>query len=119
MIVEITQQGDICIFRIKGRFVTGSEPDYLHKKADELKKLHKGKVLVDLSQMPHIGSAGIGFLVGIYTSLEAVSGRCIFAGMQPRVQEIFENTRLNTILPFADDAASGLAMLRGEGQTAR
>jgi anti-anti-sigma factor len=115
---EIQKQGDICIFRVKGRFVTGLEPEYLHKKAEELKQLHQGKVLVDLSQMPHIGSVGIGFLVGIFSSVEANSGRCVLAGMQPRVREIFDNTRLSTVLPMVDDIAAGMAMLRGEGRSA-
>ena len=118
MLVEIGQQGDVSILRVEGRFVTGADPEFLRKKVEELKRLHKGKVLVDLTAMPHIGSAGIGFLVGLFTSVEAGSGRFVMVGLQPRVREIFDTTQLSKVLPLAKDVASGLAMLRGEGHSA-
>jgi len=118
MTIDINQQGDVCILRVEGRFVTGTNPEYLQKKLEELKRLHQGKVLIDLSRMPHIGSAGIGFLVGIFTSVEASCGRFVMVGLQPRVREVFDSTRLSTIVPLSKDLASGLAALGSEGHAA-
>jgi hypothetical protein len=59
--------------------------------------------------MPHIGSTGIGFIVGLFTSTTVNAGQFVMVGLQPRVSEIFRLTRLNTIIPSAPDVASGFA----------
>jgi anti-anti-sigma factor len=75
-------------------------------------------VLVDLRQMPYIGSTGIGFIVGIFTSVTVNAGQFVLVGLQPRVLEIFRSTRLSTIIPSSSDIASGLASLRAEASRA-
>ena len=118
MLIEIDQQDDICILRVEGRFASGGDLEYLRDKMNELKQLHCGKVLIDVRQMPYIGSTGIGFIVGIFSSLATSSGRFVLVGLQPRVREVFEITRLSTVIPMTDDLTSGLALLRAEGHSA-
>jgi len=118
MVIEVVQQDDICVLRFEGRFVTGADTEYLSARLDELKRLNRGKVLVDLREMPYIGSTGIGFIVGIFTSVARNSGQFVLVGLQPRVHEVFRLTRLGTIIPSAPDVASGLATLRAEGSPA-
>ena len=114
MVIEVVRQDDVCILRIEGRFVTGADPEYLSARMDELKRLNPGKVLVDLREMPYIGSTGIGFIVGIFTSVTMNGGQFVLVGLQPRVHDVFRLTRLSTIIPSAPDIASGLAALRAE-----
>ena len=118
MVIEVLQQDDVCVLRIEGRFVTGADPEYLSARMDELKRLHHGKVLVDLREMPYIGSTGIGFIVGIFTSVTMNGGHFVLVGLQPRVHEVFRLTRLSTIIPSAPDVASGLATLHAEDSRA-
>jgi anti-anti-sigma factor len=114
MVIEVVEQDDVCVLRVEGRFVTGADPEYLSARMDDLKRLNRGKVLVDLREMPYIGSTGIGFIVGIFTSVTMNAGHFIMVGLQPRVQELFHLTRLSTIIPSAPDVAAGLATLRAE-----
>jgi anti-anti-sigma factor len=118
MVIEVGKQDDVCVLRVEGRFATGADPEYLSAKMDELKRLHRGKVLVDLREMPYIGSTGIGFIVGIFTSVTMNAGHFVLVGLQPRVHEVFRLTRLATIIPSAPDLASGLATLRAEDSRA-
>jgi len=118
MIIEVEQQDDVCVLRVEGSFMTGADPEYLSARKDELKRLNHGKVLVDLRQMPYIGSTGIGFIVGIFTSVTVNAGQFVLVGLQPRVLEIFRSTRLSTIIPSSSDIASGLASLRAEASRA-
>jgi anti-anti-sigma factor len=114
MIIEVEQQDDVCVLRVEGSFMTGGDPEYLSARKDDLKRLNHGKVLVDLRQMPYIGSTGIGFIVGIFTSVTVNAGQFVLVGLQPRVLEIFRATRLSTIIPSSPDIISGLAFLRAE-----
>ena len=115
MVIEIEHQDDVCILRITGRFVSGEDPKLLCAKKDEINSRNCKRLLVDLREVPFMGSTGIGFLVGLYTSItKNPNGRFVLVGPQPHVREVLDLTRLNTILPMAADFPSGLAVLRGQ-----
>jgi|SRR5579871_6546602 len=119
MLIEIESQNDVCILRLKGRFVTSTDADYLRSRADEIKIRNYSKLLVDLSDVSSIGSTVIGFLAGLYTSItKKADGRFTLAGANSRVREVLDLTRLSTVIPLAADIATGLASLRGEDWTA-
>jgi anti-anti-sigma factor len=114
VLIELNQIDDVCILRCEGRFVTGTDPEYLRAKSDELKRLACDKVLLDFRDVISIGSTAIGFLVAIYSSVtKDPDGRFVLVGSQPRVREVLDLTRLSSILPMAADIASGMAALRG------
>jgi anti-anti-sigma factor len=114
MTIELNQIDDVCVLRFEGRFTTGSDPDYLRSKSEELKQFSCRKVLVDFREVLSIGSTAIGFIVAVYSSVTKMpDGRFVLVGAQPRVREVLDLTRLSTILPMAGDIASGMAALRG------
>ena len=113
MLIEIEPQDDICILRIKGRFPSGADPKLLADKKEEINSRNCKRLLVDLREVPFVGSTGIGFLVGLYTSItKNPGGRFVLVAPQPHVREVLDLTRLSTILPMAADLAAGLAVLR-------
>src|SRR5215471_11109357 len=111
MLIEVKQKDEICLLRCEGRFVAGTDPEYLRVKRDEIKRLNCKKVLADFSQVSDVGSAGIGFIVGVYTSTRDSGGCFALVGLKPRVREVFDVTRVSTVIPLAADVSSGLAML--------
>jgi anti-anti-sigma factor len=112
MHIDFDYQDDVCILRTKGRFATGLDADYLRSKTDEIKKSGRRKVLADFSDVPYIDSTGIGFLVGVYTSVtNTLGGRFVITGPNPRVREVLDLMRLSTVIPIMADEASGLAFL--------
>ena len=119
MLIELEQQDDVCILRLKGRLVTGTDPEFLQAKATEIKSQNCKNVLADLRELLTIGSTGIGFLISIYTSVTKSSGRrFVLVGPSRRVRDVLDLTRLSTVIPVVSDVASGLAALR-EGPTAQ
>jgi anti-anti-sigma factor len=77
-------------------------------------------VLADFNEVPYIDSTGIGFIVGVYTSVTNMpGGRFVLVGPSHRVREVLDLMRLSTIIPIAADEASGLAFLTAEGSAAR
>jgi anti-anti-sigma factor len=112
MLIEVKQKGEICLVRCEGRLVT-ADHEYLHAKKDEIKGANCKKVLADFSEVPDIGSAGIGFILGVYASTKNSGGRFVLVGLRLRVREVFDITRISTVIPLAADIASGLVTLRG------
>lgn len=114
MLIEVKQKDQICLVRCEGRLVT-ADHEYLAAKKDEIKGANCKKVLADLSEVLDIGSAGIGFIVGVYTSTKNSGGRFVLVGIQPRVREVLDITRVSKVVPLAADIASGMATLCDEG----
>lgn len=116
MHIDIEECDGICILHCQGRFVSGAEIDYMQTKLNDIKRMACTRVLADLRDVSSIGSMGVGFLVGIYTSMmRKPGGRFVLAGASPLVQHVLDLTRINTVIPQASDVASGLAVLRAEG----
>jgi anti-anti-sigma factor len=114
---RIEPQDDVCVVRLKGRFAAGTDQSYVQAKLDEIKVRIKigarNRVLVDAAAVSAIGSMGIGFLVGLYTSVTKNSaGRFVLTGANARVCDVLRLMRLDTVLPQAADLPSGLAVLR-------
>ena len=114
MSIGIEQQGDVCVLRCRGRFASGPELDYMQARMEDIKSLSCAKLLADFREVPSIGSMGVAFLVGVYTTvIRKPGGRFVLAGARPLVRQVLELTRLNTIIPLAPDFAAGLEALRG------
>lgn len=65
------------------------------------------RLVVDLSGVSFIDSSGLGALLSGYKNANLRSGSFILAGLQPRVQSMFELTRLHRvfdIFPTVEDA---------------
>ena len=115
MIIDIERQNDVCVLHCKGRFIAGPDLEYMQSKMDEIKKLNCRRVLVDLREVPAIGSMGVSLIVGVYTSvIRKPSGRFVLAGAGAPIQHVLDLTGLSTVIPQASDLASGLAMLRAD-----
>jgi len=118
MLIEVTKKEDICLVRFEGRFVSGSDPEYQRAK-DEIVGLRCEKILADFRDVSQIGSTGPGFIVAIYVSVRKNSaGRFVLVGLQRRVRDVLDITHLSTVIPLAEDMASGLAALRSESSAA-
>lgn len=115
MQIDIEQGDRVCILHCKGRLVVGPEMDYLQTKMDEIKRLACTNVLADFQEVSAIGSMGVAFVVGIYTSVvRRPGGRFVLAGANPLVLHVLDLTRLSAVIPLAPDLASGLAILRAD-----
>ena len=112
MNIDTEQQNDLCIVRCKGRLIAGPDLDYMRSKMDDIRQLNCSRLLLDFREVPAIGSMGVTFIVGLYTSIvRRPGGRFVLAGVAPLVGHVLDLTRLNTVIPIAPDVESGLAAL--------
>jgi len=103
--IDLDLQGPLCILRMKGRFLTGHDLDYLRTKIEEVKNTGCRKVLADLHEVPYLDSTGIGFVVGLYTSVKNAGGQFALLGLNRRVREVLEITKLSEIIPSYENEA--------------
>jgi anti-anti-sigma factor len=116
MLVEFEFRGDVCVLRLHGRFATGQDSAYLRGRTEEIKKSGCSKVLADFSQVDYIDSTGMGFLIGIYTSVtKSPMGRFVLCNLNRRVREVLELTRLANVMSIYTNEDAALRALE-EGQ---
>jgi anti-anti-sigma factor len=114
MTIDIERKGDRIILRLKGDFRSGADIGYLRAKFEGIKALGPREILADLSGVVSMGSSGIGFLVGLYTSvIKKPRGRFVVAGANARVREVFAVTNVDSVIPMSDTVESALAALAG------
>ena len=76
-------------------------------KADALALLGDATdVVVDLTGVEFIDSAGVGVLVALFKNARQRGGRARFCGLTPGVRGVLEIIRLDQIFEIFDDAAT-------------
>lgn len=81
--------------------VTASLDSMIEKKPERL--------VVDLSDVTYIDSAGLAALIGAMQKVEGYGGKFLLAGLQETVRSIFEISRLDQVFQIFPDAEAALA----------
>jgi len=102
----------VCVLRLKGRFVTGSDAEFLAAR-DYLTEAGIANAILDLNSVPYIDSTGLAFIVELHKSLVARGGQLLLVGANPRVREVLEMTRIAEIVPQFSDLESARNGARG------
>ena len=104
--LETRNRGDILIVHCQGRIVYRDEAAALSRLVGEV--LHKGgKVILDLSGVTSIDSAGIGELVSLHTRAQSQNADLKVASPSPIVCELLDLTNVDSLLeihPNLNDA---------------
>ena len=109
MILSSRHAGKIAVVRLDGRLTLSPALHKLKPRVDTILASNSSTGLVlDLSAVPDIDSAGIGELLTIHTSATRRGMRVALASVNRRVTEVLEITRLDGIFTICDDEKSAL-----------
>lgn len=103
----------VCILRLQGRFVTGSDSELLSAQKS-LQEIGIVNAIVDLSAVPYIDSTGIAFIVELHKSLAVRGGQVFLAEANQRVREVLRMTHIDEIIPLFEDVEDAEAALRAQ-----
>ena len=73
-------------------------------------------VILDLSEVPYVDSAGLGLLVSAQISRQKAGRRMALSGINPRVQRLFEITKMTDLFLIFSNAEEAAAALQGAAQ---
>ena len=106
------QAGSVTIVDISGRIILGPETASLRNLVTELLSEGHNKILFNFAAVDYIDSAGVGCLVGAFTSVRNQKGELKLLSPTKNVQDVMQKTRLNTVLDIKDDEAAALGSFR-------
>lgn len=101
----------VLIFRMKGRLDVESSPGAEKEIMKEIDREKKGKVLMDLSGVEYLSSAGMRLLLATTKKVKLMSGKLVCIHVQPSVMDVLTMSGFDHILPIAGSEEEGLNIL--------
>ena len=110
MELEERTAGDVTIVQVTGDITLNKGGDAMLKdKVQSLLQQGRTKLLVDLSAVSYVDSAGLGELVQAYATTKNRGGALKLVGVTGRLHGLLVVTKLLTVFDTFDDEASALA----------
>lgn len=106
--IETQNQADIIIVHCQGRIVYRDEAAALSRLVSEL-MTENGRVILDLSGVKSIDSAGIGELAFLQSLAQSHHAELKCAGVTGVVRELLDLTNLNSVLEIHPSVCEALA----------
>lgn len=101
--------GPVTIVDLDGQIRIGETNINLHKTVHELVDGGERKVLLNLANVNHIDSSGLGELVAGHATLEKNEGEMKLLNLTERVSELMMITKLLTVFDVFDNEADAVA----------
>lgn len=105
---KVRKNGNVAIIDLKGRITLGEDTGVLR---DQLRKvLAQGdkNILLNMHDVTYVDSAGLGELVGAYTTATNQGGAVKLLHLQGKMKDLMQITKLHTIFPAFDNEQEAL-----------
>ncbi|HEX4811047.1 MAG TPA: STAS domain-containing protein [Bryobacteraceae bacterium] len=102
------QIGDVAVVDLNGKITLGESTGILR---DELKSLMAQgvkNIVLNMAGVTYVDSAGLGELVGAYTTAANQGGAVKLLHMQAKMKDLMQITKLHTIFPAYEDEQAAL-----------
>jgi anti-sigma B factor antagonist len=104
MHLEVRQKQDVMILDLKGRLTAGLGEQILHDAIDELLAENRRKILLNLSDVAYLDSAGVGELVAGLKTARRFGAQLKLVNVGERVYSTLDMARLlPTFETFKDE----------------
>jgi anti-sigma B factor antagonist len=97
------------ILDLAGKITIGAGDVELRRLVEEALAAGKTKILVNLKEVTHIDSSGIGELVACYTTVKRRGGAMKLLNLPPKINDILQVTQLITVFDVFDNEAEAVA----------
>lgn len=108
MKINEQRDADRAICAIEGDIDIARSPE-LRKFFDSLIKKNEKKVLVDFAGVSYIDSSGLATLIEMHQRLKKSGGSMRCCGMNQKIKNTFEITKLHKLFEIFDDRQGALA----------
>jgi len=105
---------DVIVLDLKGRVRVGGFNLGLHKSIRSLVEEGKTQILLDLSQVTHIDSSGLGELISCHVTLNDKGGAIKLMHLTESLRGLMMITKLLTVFDVYDNERKALASFKKE-----
>jgi anti-sigma B factor antagonist len=106
-----TSKDGVIVIRLSGAIYFGEESTALRVLVKELLDISR-QIVLDLEDVTHIDSGGLGTLVSLYASARKVGGEIKLAEIGSHARELLQITRLMTLFEIFDTVEDAIASFK-------
>jgi len=103
MTTSVRTLGDVTIVDISGRIILGDESAALRDLIGDLLRKGDRKIILDLADVTHVDSSGLGALVSSCATVRREGGDLKLVKLSDKVDDLMEVTRLYTVFDISDN----------------
>jgi anti-sigma B factor antagonist len=100
------------VLRVKGPLTF----ENLSSFQNAIRREDSGTVILDLTEVPYVDSAGLGSLVSTYVTGQKAGRRMVLTGVNDRVLKLFEITRVEPLFLIFPTVWDAIEALTGAGR---
>jgi anti-sigma B factor antagonist len=97
MQIEERAVGDVVVLDLKGRITLGEGDQLLKDKVNSLVNQERKRIVLNLAGVPYIDSAGLGEIVGSYTTVSRQGGSLRLLNLTKKITDLLAITKLLTV----------------------
>jgi anti-sigma B factor antagonist len=102
---SVRQVGDVAIVDLSGRLTLGEGSGILRNTIKELIARGDRRLILNLKEVTHLDSSGLGEMVGAYASVSNDGGQIRLLNAQSKLVDLLVVTKLLTVFPnFVDES---------------
>ena len=97
------------VLALDGRIVLGAEGDVLREKLQTLVREGKKKIVLNMTNIEYIDSAGLGTLVAAHLTAKSKGASLKLCHLGSKLQEVLQITKLSTVFCVCNTEALAVA----------
>jgi anti-sigma B factor antagonist len=103
MKINRREEGEVIVIEPKGKITIGEGDVLLRDEIGKLLAENKKKLVLDLSGVSYMDSAGVGELVSVFTSVKNRGGELKLSCLTKKIKDLLQITQLMTIFDTFED----------------
>ncbi len=108
MVITTRDVNDVKVVQIEGELDTGASPE-AQSQLDQLREQGVKKILLDMSKLEFISSAGLSVLLATAQELKRDGGELRVCSLNATVKEVFDISGFSTLLMVFDTEGRALS----------
>lgn len=109
--------GSVVVVDLSGRITLGDGSGTLRDTVKQLMDAGEKQIVLNMGDVSYIDSAGLGELVGSYTTISNSGGQLKLASVQKKMKDLMQITKLYTVFQAYDTEAEAVQSF-GSGASA-
>ncbi len=106
---KVRKVGDVSIVDLNGKITLGENTGILRDELRSLLAQGVKNIVLNMGEVGYVDSAGLGELVGAYTTATNQGGSLKLLNLQGKMKDLMQITKLHTIFPAFDDEKAAVA----------
>lgn len=107
--VSVRQVGDVAVVDLSGKITLGEGSGTLRDTVADISGKGNKNILLNMEDVSYIDSAGLGELVGSYTSVTNKGGQLKLVNLQSKLKDLMQITKLHTVFRVFDSEDEAIA----------